>query len=74
MLVSLRKVAGTWVMAIFTFLIIISFSIFLGPGDYFRGRTSNTVVTVGDAEISDVALSREFSQLQRMFGNDLDSE
>ncbi len=74
MLVSLRKVAGTWVMAIFTFLIIISFSIFLGPGDYFRGRTSNTVATVGDAEISDVALSREFSQLQRMFGDNLNSE
>ncbi|MFQ5958811.1 MAG: peptidyl-prolyl cis-trans isomerase [Alphaproteobacteria bacterium] len=77
MLVNLRKVAGTWVMAIFSFLIIVSFGIW-GIGDIFRGRTSNAVITVGEVEISDLELSREFrremNRLRALFGGDLDSD
>ncbi len=77
MLVNLRKIAGTWLMAIFSFLIIISFAVW-GIGDIFRGRTSNTVVTVGEVEISDLDVSREFrremDRLQALFGGNLDSE
>ncbi|MFQ5785942.1 MAG: SurA N-terminal domain-containing protein [Alphaproteobacteria bacterium] len=77
MLVNLRKVAGTWVMAIFSFLIIISFGIW-GIGDIFRGRTSNTIATVGDVEISDGDLRREFrralDRLQSRFGGQLNSD
>ena len=77
MLVNLRKIAGTWLMAIFSFLIIISFAVW-GIGDIFRGRTSNTVVTVGAVEISDLDVSREFrremDRLRALFGGNLDSE
>ncbi len=77
MLVKMRKFAGTWIMAIFSFMIILSFAVW-GVGDIFRGRTSNTVVTVGDIEIAGTELSREFrrqmSQMQRLFGGTLDAE
>ena len=77
MLVNLRKIAGTWIMAIFSFLIIISFAVW-GIGDIFRGRTSNTVVTVGEVEISGLDVSREFrremDRLRVLFGGNLDSE
>ncbi len=77
MLVKMRKFAGTWIMAIFSFMIILSFAVW-GVGDIFRGRTSNTVVTVGDIEIAGTELSREFrrqlGQMQQMFGGTLDAE
>jgi len=77
MLVKMRKFAGTWIMAIFSFMIILSFAVW-GVGDIFRGRTSNTVISVGDTEIAGTELSREFrrqmNQMQRLFGGTLDAE
>ena len=77
MLVKMRKVAGTWVMAIFSFLIIISFGIF-GIGDIFRGRTTNTVATVDNVDIPADAVTREFrremNRLQSLFGGDLNAD
>jgi len=77
MLVNLRKVAGTWVMGIFSFLIIVSFAVW-GIGDIFRGRTKNVVATVGDVEIGGQDLTREYrreiERLSNLTGRAIDSE
>ena len=73
MLVKMRKFAGTWIMAIFSFMIILSFAVW-GVGDIFRGRTSNAVATVGDIEIADTELSREFRRQLAQMGGALDAE
>ena len=77
MLVNLRKAAGTWVMGVFSFLIIISFAVW-GIGDIFRGRTRNVVATVGDVEIDGPVLTREYrreiERLSNLAGRTIDSE
>jgi len=77
MLVSMRKVAGTWIMAIFSFLLIVSFGIW-GVGDIFRGRVSDAVVTVGGVEFPRREVQREFrremTRLRAALGRDIDAD
>ena len=79
MLINMRKLGGKWVLGIFSFLIIASFA-FWGIGDVIRGivsRAGRAVVVVGDVEIGEPQIRREFnlqmSRLQPMFGNQIDS-
>ena len=79
MLINMRKFGGKWVLGIFMGLIMASFA-FWGIGDVIRGIVSRSVLAVavvGDVEISNPEIRREFSlqvaRLQPYFGNQLDS-
>ena len=78
MLNALRKNAGSWVVKLLLLLLVASFAIW-GIGDVFYGGSqSQTVATVGDAEIpaSELAdaFNRAVANLQRQLGPEFDRE
>ncbi len=71
MLDSLRSWAGTWVAAVFIFLLAGSFAVF-GVGDILRGGQNNTVATVGNLTITVPEFRREFQRELNRMSNDSD--
>ena len=69
MLINMRKFGGKWVLGIFSGIIMASFA-FWGIGDVIRGivsRTGLAIAVVGDVEISNPEIRREFSlQMARL--------
>ncbi|MEO1200078.1 MAG: SurA N-terminal domain-containing protein [Pseudomonadota bacterium] len=61
MLQSLRKSAGGWLAKILLFFLVLSFAVW-GINDIFTGYRGDTVIAVGDTEISGERLQLEVQQ------------
>lgn len=77
MLDKLRSSASTWVMRVLLLVLAASFAVW-GIGDIFRGRSSNTVASVGDASITPAELDEQFRReiqlVERRLQQPIDSE
>ncbi|MBM3567592.1 MAG: hypothetical protein FJX46_02415 [Alphaproteobacteria bacterium] len=77
MLQALRNTAGTWVLRIFLFLLVISFGIW-GIADIFRGGGDPALAKVGQVEISLSQFQQEYrrslQRLQAAMGGQLDAD
>ena len=71
MLTKLRDIGKTWIFKVFMGLLVVSFALW-GIADIFSGFRSNSVATVGDADVTIEAFRRSYTlelrALQRQFG------
>ncbi|TPQ50848.1 peptidylprolyl isomerase [Prosthecomicrobium hirschii] len=72
MLDSMRRGASTWIAKLLLALLIVSFGIFWGVSDVFRGFGGNTVASVGSQKVTttafDQAYRRELDTIGRRRG------
>ncbi len=64
MLSQLRDASKTWIAAIFILLLVGSFMIF-GVEDVFRSPTDSAIARVGEVEINERTIRREFDNLRQ---------
>jgi peptidyl-prolyl cis-trans isomerase D len=77
MLTKLRDIGKTWIFKVFMGLLVLSFGLW-GIADIFRGFRSNSLATVGDADVTIEAFqqryTREVRNLQAQVGQVTDSQ
>jgi len=77
MLTKLRDIGKTWIFKVFMGLLVLSFGLW-GIADIFRGFRSNTLATVGGAEVTVEAFqlryTRELRNLQARVGQVTDAQ
>ncbi len=69
MLDSLRGAAKSWVAKVLIGLLALSFGVFWGIQDVFRGYHSNTLASVGDQEILAQQYTRQFQDALRAYSS-----
>lgn len=67
MLDTLRKAAKGWVAKVLIGILALSFGVFWGIQDVFRGYGSDVVASVGDQEISSSQFTRQFQDALRAY-------
>jgi len=67
MLDSMRKAAKGWVAKVLIGILALSFGVFWGIQDVFKGYSSDTLARVGDQEISTQEFSSQFQQALRTY-------
>ncbi len=67
MLDSLRRAAKSWVAKVLIGILALSFGVFWGIQDVFRGYHSDVLASVGDQEISASQFTRQFQDALRTY-------